>query len=79
MFDYAETATTKILYQPAKIVVDGSGRLYTIAKNTYQGIIEYNQQGEFNRFLGKNLVTKRSWWSFLLSEEQYEEFAHEHL
>mgnify|MGYP003305918832 CR=1 FL=1 len=75
MFDYAETATTKILYQPAKIVVDGSGRLYTIAKNTYQGIIEYNQQGEFNRFLGKNLVTKRSWWSFLLSDEQYSKLS----
>jgi hypothetical protein len=71
MFNYAEETTTKILYQPSKIVVDGSGRLYTIATNTYQGIIEYNQNGEFNRFLGKNLVTKRSWWSFLLSEEQY--------
>ncbi len=71
MFNYAEDTTTKILYQPAKIVVDGSGRLYTIATNTYQGIIEYNQNGEFNRFLGKNLVSKRSWWSFLLSEEQY--------
>lgn len=71
MFNYADDATTKILYQPSKIVVDGSGRLYTIAKNTYQGIIEYNQNGEFNRFLGKNLVTKRSWWAFLLSEQQY--------
>lgn len=71
MFDYADEATTKILYQPSKIVVDDSGRLYTIATNTYQGIIEYNQNSEFNRFLGKNLVTKRSWWSFLLSEEQY--------
>lgn len=71
MFDYQDEATTKILYQPSKIVVDGSGRLYTIAKNTYQGIIEYNQNGEFNRFLGKNLVTKRSWWAFLLSDAQY--------
>ena len=71
MFDYSDEATTKILYQPSKIVVDSSGRLYTIAKNTYQGIIEYNQDSEFNRFLGKNLVTKRSWWAFLLSEKQY--------
>lgn len=75
MFDYDDVTTTKILFQPSKIVVDGSGRLYTIAKNTYQGIIEYNQEGEFNRFIGKNLVTKRSWWAFLLSEEQYQKLS----
>lgn len=75
MFDYNEDSTTKILFEPSKIVVDDSGRLYTIAKNTYQGIIEYNQDSQFNRFIGKNLVTKRSWWAFLLSEEQYSKLS----
>lgn len=63
------------LFAPAKIIVDGDGRVYTIANGTYQGILEYNEDGEFNRFLGKNLVTKRSWWTFLLTQEQYDKLA----
>ena len=59
-------------YLPSKIAVDRDGRVYTIASSTYEGIIEYNSNGEFNRFLGKNLVTKRSWWTFLLTDAQYE-------
>ena len=59
-------------YLPSKIAVDRDGRVYTIASSTYEGIIEYNANGDFNRFLGKNLVTKRSWWTFLLTDAQYE-------
>ena len=64
--------SSRTTYLPSKIAVDGDGRVYTIASSTFEGIIEYNPSGEFNRFLGKNLVTKRSWWTFLLTDEQYE-------
>lgn len=70
-----EDQSTALVFQPAKIAIDSDGRVYTISSNTYQGIIEYKQNGEFNRFLGKNLVTKRSWWTFLLSEAQYQKLA----
>ena len=69
------TDVDSTLFAPAKIIVDGDGRVYTIANGTYQGILEYNEDGEFNRFLGKNLVTKRSWWTFLLTQEQYDKLA----
>ena len=64
--------SVRTTYLPSKIAVDRDGRVYTIASSTYEGIIEYNSNGEFNRFLGKNLVTKRSWWTFLLTDAQYE-------
>ena len=64
--------SVRTTYLPSKIAVDRDGRVYTIASSTFEGIIEYNSNGEFNRFLGKNLVTKRSWWTFLLTDAQYE-------
>lgn len=67
--------STAFVFQPAKLAIDSDGRVYTISSNTYQGIIEYKQNGEFNRFLGKNLVSKRSWWTFLLTDEQYQNLA----
>lgn len=70
-----EDQSTKSVFLPSKIAVDGDGRVYTIASSTYQGIVEYKPNGEFNRFIGKNLVSKRSWWTFLLTEEQYNKLA----
>lgn len=70
-----EDQTNRITFQPIKVAVDRDGRVYTIAANAYQGIIEYKNNGEFNRFLGKNLVQKRSWWTFLLTEKQYESLS----
>lgn len=70
-----EDQSTATVFQPAKIAVDSDGRVYTIATGTYQGIVEYKSDGTFNRFLGKNLVTKRSWWTYLLTEEQYEKLS----
>jgi len=70
-----EEQSTATVFQPSKIAVDGDGRVYTIAASTYQGIVEYKANGEFNRFLGKNLVTKRSWWTYLLTEEQYNKLS----
>ncbi len=70
-----EDQSTTFIFQPSKLAIDSDGRVYTISANTYQGIIEYKQNGEFNRFLGKNLVTKRSWWTFLLTDAQYQKLA----
>lgn len=68
------------LFRPTKVAVDVSGRVYVIAKDVYEGIIEFSRanvqtrMGVFNRFLGKNEVVanplKKFWSKFVFSEEQ---------
>lgn len=67
------------LFRPTKVAVDRSGRVYCIAKDVYEGIIEYGKPnaktrtGVFNRFLGKNEVVAnplKAFWSSIFSEAQ---------
>lgn len=67
------------LFRPTKVAVDRSGRVYCIAKEVYEGIIEYGKPnvktrtGVFNRFLGKNEVVAnplKAFWSNIFSEAQ---------
>lgn len=44
------------LFKPTKIAVSMTGRIYVIADQVYEGIIEFNKQGEYNRYLGQNDV-----------------------
>lgn len=46
-----------ITYSPTQIVVDKVGRMYVIAKNVYEGILELNYDGEFSRYFGVNNVS----------------------
>ena len=65
--------STKRVFQPAKVAVDKTGRVYCIANNCYEGIIEYNRGGKFNRFLGQNTVVAnplKQFWYKLMSEAQ---------
>lgn len=41
-------------FEPKKITVDSTERMYVVAKNVYEGILEINYDGEFNRFTGVN-------------------------
>lgn len=65
-------------FRPTKVAVDKTGRIYCIANQIYEGIIEYNRQGNFNRYLGKNEVVvnpiKDALQNFL-SEAQLASFA----
>lgn len=45
-----------VTYAPTKVVVDEVGRIYVKAKSVYEGIIELDPQGDFNRFVGANEV-----------------------
>lgn len=67
------------LFRPTKVAVDRSGRVYCIAKDVYEGIIEYGKPniktrtGVFNRFLGKNEVVAnplKAFWTSIFSEAQ---------
>lgn len=46
----------KIDFMPTKITADSSGRMYVIARNAFEGIIELESSGSFNRFTGVNPV-----------------------
>lgn len=43
-------------FQPTKLTVDVIGRMYVVAKNIYEGIVELSNKGEFNRYVGVNPI-----------------------
>ncbi|MDF2657511.1 MAG: hypothetical protein K0Q94_302 [Paenibacillus sp.] len=45
---------------PTKLVVDNRGFLYVVIKDTYQGLLRMNPEGEFTGFFGANKA-KLSW------------------
>lgn len=47
---------SNVKYAPTKVVVDDTGRIYVKAKSVYEGIIELDPDGNFNRFVGANEV-----------------------
>ncbi len=44
-------------YVPTKVVVDGAGRIYAIAYGINMGLVEFNEFGEFQGFMGATQVT----------------------
>lgn len=46
----------EIMFEPKKITVDPSDRMYVVAKNIYEGIMEINSDGSFNRYTGVNPI-----------------------
>jgi len=43
-------------FRPSKIVVDSTNRMYVIALMVFEGILEFDETGEFSRFVGTNRV-----------------------
>jgi len=41
-----------VSYAPTKVAVDENGRIYVIAANVFEGIVELNPDGTFNRYFG---------------------------
>lgn len=46
----------EVLFEPKKITVDTTDRMYVVAKNIYEGIVEINSDGSFNRYTGVNPI-----------------------
>ena len=60
-------------FAPQKVVTDDKGRLYVIADNITQGIMQFSREGAFQRYTGKNDITLSAWeifWRNLASEDQ---------
>lgn len=61
------------IYKPLKITVDSSERMYIIANNVFEGIIELDSKGNFNRYTGVNPIKLSPYDIFkrmLMTEEQ---------
>ncbi|MGD9886367.1 MAG: hypothetical protein AB7T03_00210 [Bacilli bacterium] len=60
-------------FKPIKVAVDRTGRVYSIADQIFEGIIDFNPDGSFSRYVGANSITLSVWDAFWLqftSEEQ---------
>lgn len=62
-----------VSYRPRKIVVDSVGRIYVLVQNCYEGFVELDPEGNFNRYVGATEVKYSMWqllWRNLSTEEQ---------
>jgi hypothetical protein len=62
-------------FRPKKITVNRTGRMYVVAENINEGIIDFNPDGTFSRYYGMNSVTVTGWqafWLLFTSEKQRE-------
>lgn len=48
-------------YMPTQVVVDSLGRMYIIATNLYEGILEVNSENRFQRYFGTTTVSISLW------------------
>lgn len=72
-YDVEDETFDDLTYRPQKIAVDTSERMYVIADSVYEGIIELDSNGEFNRFTGVNpiqLTPAEILRRFLMTEAQ---------
>ena len=62
-----------VVYKPSQIVVDSLDRMYIIATNLYEGILEVSSDNEFQRYFGTTTVSISVldiFFRMLASEEQ---------
>ena len=60
-------------FEPKEIVTDRTGRIYVIANNIYDGILQFSREGKFDRFTGVNYVKLTPWeifWRNFSTDEQ---------
>ena len=71
--DIDDVTFDELNFEPMKITVDVSERMYVVAKNVYEGILELDTDGSFNRFTGVNPIRLNPFQIFsrsLMTEEQ---------
>ena len=44
------------VYEPTNMIVDSRGFVYVVSRGTFQGIIQFNPEGEFYGFYGTNIT-----------------------
>ena len=72
-FGQPEGLDISLSYQPTQIVVDSLDRMYVIANNIYEGILEIDSNNVFQRYFGETSVKYSALdllWRELATEEQ---------
>lgn len=66
------------IYKPKKLAVDKLGRIYVVADNVVEGLIQFNPEGKFERFFGSNRVEVNPidlLWRKILTRKQRQQLA----
>ena len=70
-----DVLSADLLFEPRKLAADGKGRVYTVVKGVYEGIMELYDDGSFGGFVGSIPVDPDPLtllWKRLMSKEQRE-------
>jgi tetratricopeptide (TPR) repeat protein len=54
-------------FKPLKLAVHRTGRVYVVADQIFEGILDFNPDGTFSRYVGANTVTLSLWDAFWLN------------
>ena len=64
---------SSVTFSPKKVIADIEGRMYVIADNILDGIMQFSKDGKFQRYTGTNKVTLNAWdifWRNFATEAQ---------
>ena len=66
------------VFQPQKVLVDSTNRLFVLSKNVNEGIMQFTEDGRFLGFYGSNTVSASlidMIWKEIMTEEQTEKLV----
>lgn len=69
----AELLGDNFVFQPMKVLVDNTNRLFVLSKNVNEGIMQFTEEGNFLGFYGANAVSANfidRIWKEIMTEEQ---------
>ena len=64
---------SSFIFQPQKVLVDSTDRLFVLSKNVNEGIMQFTEEGNFLGFYGSNTVNANfidRIWKEIMTEEQ---------
>lgn len=69
----SELLSSSFVFQPQKVLVDSTNRLFVLSKNVNEGIMQFTEEGVFLGFYGSNTVSANlidRIWKEIMTEEQ---------
>lgn len=69
----SELLSSTFVFQPQKVLVDSTNRLFILSKNVNEGIMQFTEDGVFLGFYGSNTVSANlidRIWKEIMTEEQ---------
>jgi len=69
----SDLLASSFVFQPQKVLVDNTNRIFVLSKNVNEGIMQFTQEGKFLGFYGSNQVSASfidQIWKEIMTEEQ---------